>query len=79
MPFAVEVLRKETAVQGIVVNDEDVSGTSVHRVSWIGRSWEGPPIVTRVRPAEKECLTRFTARATAQRARGGAADGRAVS
>ena len=37
MPIAVEVLRKETTVQRIVINDEDVSRTSVHRVSWLGR------------------------------------------
>src|SRR5512132_3951720 len=41
MPIAVEVLRKETAVQRIVINDEDVSRTSMHRVSWLRRSWEG--------------------------------------
>ena len=74
MPIAVEVLRKETAVQRIVIDDEDVSGTSVHRVSWLGRSWLGPPIVARVRPAEKECLTRFTTRATAHRARDASAE-----
>jgi hypothetical protein len=38
MSITVEVLRKETAVQRIVINDEDVSWTSVHRVSWLGRS-----------------------------------------
>jgi hypothetical protein len=38
MSIAVEVLRKESAVQRVVINDEDVSGTSVHRVSWLGRS-----------------------------------------
>jgi hypothetical protein len=38
MPIAVEVLRKETAVQRIVINDQDVSWTNVHRVSWLGRT-----------------------------------------
>jgi hypothetical protein len=38
MAVAIEILRKETAVQRIVINDEDVSWTSVHRVSWLGRS-----------------------------------------
>jgi hypothetical protein len=69
MPIVIEVLRKETAVHRIVIDDEDVSGTNVHQVSWLGRGCGGQPIVARVRPAEKECLTRFTPRATAELAR----------
>jgi hypothetical protein len=77
MSVAVEVLRKETAVQGIVINDEDVSGTSVHRVSWLGRSWEGPPIMARC-AQRRRSVSRGSQPGQQRSALEEAADGRAV-